>query len=106
MRTSGKAQLETHLRVAHKVAVHLAVMCDGNGRKPARPQLVNRLDDEFHVWRVIYFEIEIRAPASCPLDEFENGLHHATSRTAASVAVASSSAMARSSAARMTAEVC
>src|SRR5487761_246867 len=103
MRSTGKAKLEAHLRVAHGVAVLFSVMADGDSRESHRAGLVHRLDDKLHVWRGVDLEIQAGVPSTGPLDKLQNGLHHATRASSASAIV---SAADDSKAARMTVEVC
>src|SRR5581483_2325887 len=64
VRSTSEAKLETHLGVAYRVAVLLAVVSDGKRRQTARPGLVHGLDDEGHVGRVFDLEVEAGTPAS------------------------------------------
>src|SRR6185437_10188040 len=106
MLASRKAKLETHLRVAHGIAVLFAVMSNGDSWKSARAGLVHCLDDKFHVRRVVDLEVQAGMPPPGLPDKLQNGFHAATS-TSSAVAFASVSASGVGcKVARMTAEVC
>src|SRR6185437_6403127 len=103
MRSPGKAKLETHLWVAHGIAVLLPIVSNRNCGQTHRAGLIYRLDDKLHVGRIVDFEVQAGVPPSGLLDDLKDGLHHATFASSASAIV---SAADDSKAARMTAEVC
>lgn len=59
---AGEAQFKTHLRVAHKVAVLFAKVCDRQGREATRPGSIQRLDDQRQVGAVVDGEGEAGVP--------------------------------------------
>ncbi len=70
-----ESKLETHLRVAHEVAVLFAVVTDRDSGKTARAGLVGRLDDQRHIGRVLDLEVKAVVPTSGLFENAKDGLH-------------------------------
>jgi len=75
MRSSRIAKLETHLRVAHEVAILFAVVTDREGGKPTQAGFIGRLNHERHIRRVLDLEGEAVVPTSGLFEDCEDGLH-------------------------------
>ena len=97
------AQLETHLRVAHEVAILFAVVRDREASQTKGAGFRYRFNDKRLIGRVLDAEIQFTPIASRLFEELKNGLHYATASD--SVGSAESSMMGDSNADRITAEV-
>ena len=100
-----QSKLETHLRVAHEVAVLFAVVTDRDSGESARAGLVGGLDHQRHIGRVLDLEVQAVVPTSGLFEDAKDGLHYATFASSAS-GISASAAVGGCNAARMTAEVC
>ena len=105
VRPSGKAKLETHLRVPHGVPVLLSVVADRDCGESTRTGFVGRLDHQLHKGRVLDLEVQAVVPPSGLFEDLKDSLYHATFASSAS-AIAACSEVGGCNAARMTADAC
>jgi hypothetical protein len=96
------AQLETHLRVAHEVAVLFAVVRDREASQTNGAGFRYRFNHKRLIGRVLDAEIQFTPIASRFFEELKDGFHYATASDSVDSAV--SSLTGGSNAERMTAE--
>ena len=70
-----ESKLETHLRVAHEVAILFAVVTDRDCGESAWAGFVGRFDDQRHIRRVLDLEVKAVVPTSGLFEDAKNGLH-------------------------------